>query len=120
MQHSYANKSLAPTHATPYITHCTPLCPQESTRMVDKSDKPTPRIHLREFWVATINATNDPIAPVKINDLYASIDRVAKMLAASGASEWEVDLLTAKLLAQFPDETQVQHKPEFIIALCSL
>jgi len=78
---------------------------------------------MRRKFAAAIEATQDPLAPIVLNQLYSSTERVGRMFASNdGVNKEEVLQYTARLLKNFPDRKidKISATPEFIIALCGM
>jgi len=78
-------------------------------------------LDIRKAVAKLIETTEDPTAPIKLNQLYGAADKVGRMLAVK-ASKDKVDTIKGLMLKQWNEDNidDVAYSPEFIIALCAM
>lgn len=76
---------------------------------------------IKKAWPKLIKVSGDPTAPIKIQTAYGAVDSLGAMLAGQ-SNRQAVDEISEQLLSKWTDAAldNICHKPEFVIALCSL
>lgn len=76
---------------------------------------------IKRKFIAAIEVTGDPMAPVALQEAYSSICRIAKIIAGS-TNEGAVQNIATRLLQDFPNNeiNDLSSQPQFIVALCGL
>lgn len=75
---------------------------------------------LGELMAKVIGRTQDPLAPVKMQQAYMGLEALGKMMATATSKE-EVERMSERLLSDFPAQMDKESvDPAFICALCAL
>lgn len=79
--------------------------------------------NLRDFkarFIAAIEATGDPLAPIKLQDAHGAANRLGHLMA-NVADETKVNDISMTLLSGFPDEMDhIACDPSFLMAVCAI
>lgn len=72
-------------------------------------------------FVAVIEATENPMAPIILQEAYSGVSKTGKLFASISNKEM-VATITERLLKDFPDKEidKLCSTPEFIMSLCGL
>jgi len=76
---------------------------------------------IKRAWPKLIVATEDPLAPIRLNDTYTQVNRLGKMLS-NQTTAIDSEKIAEKFLSSwsYAELEQLSNEPEFIVALCSL
>ncbi len=76
---------------------------------------------IRDFCIALIKRTKNPIMPINVQTLADGIASVSSVMVGLTTKE-QVERFQERLLKEFPDEeiNRVNHDPAFIVALLSM
>jgi hypothetical protein len=76
---------------------------------------------IKDFVSGVITRTQNPVAPILLQDLHGAATGMAKTLAAISSQE-QVEHLSLRLLRDFSDTElkTIPGSPEFLMALCAL
>jgi hypothetical protein len=76
----------------------------------------------QELMANAIRKTENPLAPMIIQDAYGAVDRLAKMLVAGKLDRSLVEAHKIELLSAFTDDELKAYskRPEFLLALCAM
>ena len=79
------------------------------------------RFDLQQAWAKAIEPTQDPLAPIVLQEAYAKVNRLGSMLTAC-CSEEEVNEFRDELMSPWTEGglNQIADKPAFIVALAGL
>lgn len=76
------------------------------------------KFNIKKAFAGAIEATQDPLAPIKLQDLHKYAAAVGRMLVPCSSTH-EVRELSDKLLKNFTNEELNTPNPTFVIALCA-
>lgn len=76
---------------------------------------------LKQKFINVIKTTNNPLAPIILQEAYSSIGQLGKMLSTA-SNQATVTTITDRLLRDFPDQeiNDLCSTPEFLMSLSGL